>query len=148
MAHILVEWELYFESMWPKYGNRITIIMNNIERHATLISNEVTLASILDAQTAHAEAVKNYERDEEFQRRQDFATVQQSLSPKLYDDDLERYRKQRTPNSGSWIERNEEFCTWLNANASNKVKQVLRIEGIPGAGIPPIENRGAGLYLS
>jgi hypothetical protein len=132
MAHSLAEWELYFESMWPKYGNKITIIMNNIERHATLISNEVTLASIQDAQAAHAEALKNCERDEEFQRRQDFATVEQSLSPKLYDDDLERFRKHRSPDSGKWIEKNEEFCTWFNA--SNKPKQVLWIRGIPGAG--------------
>ncbi|KIX07366.1 uncharacterized protein Z518_02019 [Rhinocladiella mackenziei CBS 650.93] len=126
------KWELYFESMWPKYGNKITIIMNNVERHAALISNEVTLASILDAQAAHAEAVKTCERDEEFQRRQDFATVQQSLSPKLYDDELEQFRKLRTPDSGKWIEKNEEFIAWFNA--SNQSGRVLWIEGIPGAG--------------
>lgn len=119
--------------MWPKYGNKITIIMNNIERHAALISNEVTLASIQDAQAAYAEALKNYERDEEFQRRQDFATVQQSLSPRLYDDDLETFRKRRSPESGKWVEKNEEFCAWFKT--SNKSKQVLWIEGIPGAGM-------------
>ncbi|KIW32934.1 hypothetical protein, variant [Cladophialophora immunda] len=126
------KWELYFESMWPKYGNKITIIMNNIERHAALISNEVTLTSIQDAQAAYAEALKTYERDGEFQRRQDFATVQQSLSPRLYDDDLETFRKRRSPDSGKWIEKNGDFSAWLNT--SNKTKQILWVEGIPGAG--------------
>ena len=107
--------------------------MNDIERHAALISNEVTLASIQDAQAAYAEALKNYKRDEEFQRRQDFATVRQSLSPRLYDDDLETFRKRRSPDSGKWVEKNDEFSAWFNT--SNKSKQVLWIEGIPGAGI-------------
>jgi hypothetical protein len=132
LTHTHIEWELFFEAMWPKCGNKITIIMNNIERHAGLISSEVTLANILDSQEARAEAMAKYKRDEEFQQRQDLATVRQLLSPKLYDEELERFQKLRSPNSGKWIESDDTFNSWFSSG--NTSERVLWVEGIPGAG--------------
>lgn len=145
-THTHIEWELFFEAMWPKCGNKITIIMNNIERHAGLISSEVTLANILDSQEARAEAMAKYKRDEEFQQRQDLATVRQLLSPKLYDEELEKFRKLRSPNSGKWIESDDTFNSWFSSG--NTSERVLWVEGIPGAGSRFLGSCFRMIYLS
>lgn len=127
----VVEWNLFFESLWPKYGNKITIIMANIERHSGLMIGEVSLKDIADAQEAREQAAVKYARDEEFQRRQDFALAKQALSPTLYDDELEAFRKIRCQNSGDWLKRGGKFCEWLDASSQLRL---FWLNGIPGAG--------------
>jgi hypothetical protein len=133
MANSSAEWNLFFESLWPKYGNKITIIMANIDRHTHLMIGEVTLTDIVKAQEAREQAMEKYIRDEEFQRRQDFESVKQSLLPKLYDDELESFRKRRFPRSGEWLESDDQFSGWLDPK--NKSQRLFWLQGIPGAGL-------------
>lgn len=105
--------------------------MTNIERHASLMVGEVTLTDITNAQEAREQALEKYRRDQEFQRRQDFASVRQALSPHLYDDDLDVFRKNRCQNSGDWLESHEKFCEWLSPSGSPRL---FWLKGIPGAG--------------
>lgn len=95
--------------------------MANIERHAGLMIGEVTLTDITNAHLAREQAMEKYRRDEEFQRRQDFASVKQALSPNLYDDELAAFRRDRYPNAGEW----------LNPNSQSRL---FWLKGIPGAG--------------
>lgn len=131
MTTTLAEWSLFFESLWPKYGNRITIIMANIERHSSLMIGEVTLMDIANAQEAREQATAKYARDEEFQHCQDFAFAKQALSPTLYDDELEAIRKIRCRHSGAWLERHEKFREWLDPKGQSRF---FWLNGIPGAG--------------
>ena len=128
----LAEWSLFFESLWPKYGNRITIIVANIERHSSLMIGEVTLIDIANAQEARELAAAKYARDEEFQRCQDFAFAMQALSPTLYDNELEAIRKIRCRQSGVWLERHEKFREWLDPKGQSRF---FWLHGIPGAGM-------------
>jgi hypothetical protein len=124
--------DLFFESMWPTCGNKISIIMRSIERHASLLREEVTIANIMDAHEARSQAMKRYQRDEEFQERQDLETVRQMLRPKLYDHDLDIFRRTRCQHSGEWLRANDHFQEWVDAN--NRSSGILWLEGIPGAG--------------
>jgi hypothetical protein len=133
VADSSAEWNLFFESLWPKYGNKITIIMANIDRHAHLMIGEVTLTDIVKAHEAREQAVEKYTRDEEFQRRQDFESVKQSLLPKLYDDELEEFSKRRCPHSGEWLESDDQFSRWLDPK--DKSQRLFWLQGIPGAGM-------------
>jgi hypothetical protein len=133
VADSSAEWNLFFESLWPKYGNKITIIMANIDRHAHLMIGEVTLTDIVKADEAREQAMEKYTRDEEFQRRQDFESVKQSLLPKLYDDELEEFSKRRCPHSGEWLESDDQFSRWLDPK--DKSQRLFWLQGIPGAGM-------------
>ena len=133
MTNAFAEWNLFFESLWPKYGNKIKVIMANIERHNNLMIGEVTLADIRKAHEAREQALKRYTRDEDFQRRQDFEAVKQGLRPKLYDDELEGYRRIHCPGTGEWLDSNDQFCRWLDPK--NKSQRLFWLQGIPGAGM-------------
>jgi hypothetical protein len=100
--------------------------------HKTLLSNEATLASMMQAQIDRENSLKTYENQYEFQMRQDFEAAMSSLNPRLYDKDLDRCKRQMNPESGNWLNNNQSFKAWLDQ--TDKSTQVLWLQGIPGAG--------------
>jgi hypothetical protein len=139
-AHILIcrrlirwiGWTYIFESVWPRHKARIDIVGKNIEQHTLMMSNEVQLEHIRESYRARAEALDKWERDREFQERQDFNTVEVSLSAYRYEPELYRLLNVVTRGTGSWLSRNKDFTQWLDA--ADDSKRFLWLQGIPGAG--------------
>ncbi|KAE9583427.1 hypothetical protein CGMCC3_g431 [Colletotrichum fructicola] len=125
------KWSAIFRSLWPRCLGRLQTITQNILSHRSLLSDEATLANMVQAQKDRETALKAYENQCEFQTRQDFEAAMSSLNPRLYDQDLERRKTQMNPNSGNWIFDNPKFKTWLDL--ADRQSRVLWIQGIPGA---------------
>ncbi|KAI5458921.1 hypothetical protein BGZ63DRAFT_361273 [Mariannaea sp. PMI_226] len=126
------KWEILFESLWPRYAGKIKVIQDNMAKHRMLMQSEVTLASITEAHDARTRALREYERSHQFQQRQDFEMILASLTPHLYDQDLEQFRERCIVESGSWLMNHAQYQKWFDA--SDDSTRLLWFEGIPGAG--------------
>jgi hypothetical protein len=125
-------WTHIFESVWPRHKARIDLVGKNIEQHTLMMSNEVQLGHIRESYTARAEVLEKWERDREFQERQDFHAVEVYLSAYRYELELYRLLDVVTSGTGNWLSRNKDFSQWLNAEEDSK--RLLWLQGIPGAG--------------
>ena len=123
---------MFFESLWPRHGDKISLVQSNIERHKLLLNSEVTVASISDAYAAHSLALKEYEINQEHREQQQFESLKTSLSPRLYDDELERISERSCRNTNQWVYQEDVICKWCSCNGDNV--PILWLNGIPGAG--------------
>ncbi|KAL8828541.1 MAG: hypothetical protein Q9191_002532 [Dirinaria sp. TL-2023a] len=125
-------WRVLFESFWPKYSSKFQIILKNIAQHRIMMDSEVTLAHISDAYAARVSAQERFERDQEHEERMEFQNIMNSVSPKLYDTQLERIKQRCFMQAGKWLEQDQDFSEWQDP--SNQSARVLWLMGIPGAG--------------
>ena len=98
-----------------------------------MMDSEVTLAHITEAYAARASAYDKYERDQESDERTQFHFIMNSLSPQLYDSQLEKTKQRCSVPAGKWLETDEYFSNWQDT--SNRTARILWLTGIPGAGI-------------
>jgi len=103
-----------------------------MERHKLLLDGEVTMAHITEAQAARVRAYREYEEARESQLHQDFALATSSLSPQLYDLELETLLGNCSAQAGEWLHKQESFRKWSDPNDLST--RFLWFEGIPGAG--------------
>jgi len=129
---MILGWSVAFEAIWPRYKSRIAVVERNIERHATLMNTEVSLADITDAQRHRALELEEDERTQQFQQRQDFEDVQSHICPRLYDNELYGLQERSCSNTGDWLQKEGSFCEWIDPN--DKSTRLLWLQGIPGAG--------------
>ncbi|MCJ1392101.1 hypothetical protein MMC18_004968 [Xylographa bjoerkii] len=125
-------WKIFFESLWPRYADKIAIVQENITRHMLLLNSEVTVADISEAFAARSLALKEYENNRIFQEQQEFDSVKVSLAPQLYDIDLDRTLESRCRNTCKWILDESLFQELLSLDKDRV--SVLWLSGIPGAG--------------
>ena len=97
------------------------------------MDSEVTLAHITEAYAARVSADDKYKRDQEHDERTEFQLIFNSLSPELYDVQLERLLQRCSVQAGEWLERDRRFSEWQDP--SNQSARTLWLAGIPGAGI-------------
>ena len=96
------------------------------------MDSEVTLAHITEAYAARASADDKYRRDQEHDERIEFQYIFNSLSPQLYDAQLERITQRCSIQAGEWMENDQRFSDWQDS--TNQSARVLWLTGIPGAG--------------
>lgn len=125
---------MFFESLWPKSAGRIQVITENIEKHRILMDGSITLAHIIEAHAARQRAFEEFDRQHDFRQRQDLEAAKYSLSPVLYDRDLQRLKACRVVRSGEWLLDQEQYINWIDP--SDKKSRLLWLQGIPGAGEP------------
>ena len=106
--------------------------MDNIRRHKILMDREVTLANITDAVTARSRAFEEYEMNRSFREQQKLEFFKTSLSPKLYDQELERITETRCDDTGHWLDDEKHFRDW--SDPAGRSTPLLWLSGIPGAG--------------
>ncbi|KAK6225175.1 nacht domain protein [Colletotrichum tabaci] len=126
------KWSARFRALWPKCLGRLDIVIRNIAQHKTLLNEEATLANMIQAQADRDSMLKSFESQYEFQIRQDFEAVMGLLSPRLYDEDLERFRRTANLKSGDWLQEHDHYKEW--SDVQNRSCRVLWLQGIPGAG--------------
>ncbi|CAH0041024.1 unnamed protein product [Clonostachys rhizophaga] len=128
----LNRWHLFFESVWPKQKEKISIIIGHIERHTTLIRSEVRLGEIREEHEARKRQLVHFELTEKAKRLQEFNRIMTSLKIKSYDRDLDRIRGRTCEGTGKWLLKNSLFVKWLDT--TDYSSNLLWLQGIPGAG--------------
>jgi hypothetical protein len=123
---------VFFESLWPRSANKISVIQSNIIRHKALMNSEVTLENVVQAYEARERAYQEYERTNQFQDWQNFECVKAAISPYLYDSELEAFRRECEAESGQWLEEEDSFQKW--SDPDDHSVPLFWIQGIPGAG--------------
>ena len=93
---------------------------------------EVTLVNIVQAYDAREKAHQEYERNHQFQDWQNFEGVKTAISPYLYDNDLEAFRRECQVEPGKWLEEDQNFKKWSDPNDLSV--RLFWLHGIPGAG--------------
>jgi hypothetical protein len=96
------------------------------------MNSEVTLENVVQAYEARERAYQEYERTHQFQDRQNFEDAKVALSPHLYDADLEKFGRECPIESGEWLQKEDSFKNWANANHCSV--RLFWLQGIPGAG--------------
>ncbi|RYP21518.1 hypothetical protein DL765_002154 [Monosporascus sp. GIB2] len=121
----LPRWRYVFESLWPKYKDKIEGVRQNIERHSHLLRNDVQFEHIRQER----EAVL---RSEGSHRRQEFWAIKTDISPIDHGKRFDSIKAQRCEGTGKWLLNDEHFAKWLDP--SNNQFRLLWLQGIPGAG--------------
>jgi hypothetical protein len=103
-----------------------------MESHKLIMNSEVTVAIIRDARHAQLRALEEYDLSQKARERQDFEACKLALSPKLYDDEMERLQKECCEHTCSWLESDAIYKRWYKS--TNKSSTFLWLSGIPGAG--------------
>ncbi|KAJ6151093.1 NACHT nucleoside triphosphatase [Penicillium chermesinum] len=127
----LKHWKLVFESVWPKHSSKIDVVVSNMKRHSLLLRDEVDIEHISEAYRARELDFDRWARTFEFQARQDFNELQNFISPKLYDDDQDRFQSNLCERTGSWIQRHKIMSKWFNPDDTST--RLVWLQGIPGA---------------
>lgn len=125
-------WVFVFDSVWPRHKDKIGVVVSSIEQHCLLMTDEVTLENISGAYRARVEDMKRWQREFEFHERQDFKSVEDYISPRLYDDELDRLQRTICERTGRWIQREKTLKRWIDT--SDESTKVVWLQGIPGAG--------------
>ena len=97
-----------------------------------MMDREVTLAEITEAYAARKSAYDKYERDQEHDERMEYQLILNSLSPQLYDAQLERTKQRCFTQAGKWLDTDKHYLEWQDI--FNQSARVLWLTGIPGAG--------------
>ncbi|KAJ5316798.1 NACHT nucleoside triphosphatase [Penicillium antarcticum] len=125
-------WKLVFESVWPKHRSKIDVVVSNIERHSFLLRDEVNLTHISEAHQARLIDFDRWAATFEFQARQNYNELETFISPRLYDDELDRFQRNMCERTGRWIQRDKAISKWLDPNDTKN--RLIWLQGIPGAG--------------
>jgi len=96
------------------------------------MNSEVTLENVVQAYEAREKAYREHEITYKFQDWQNFEAVKTAISPYLYDDDLEAFRRECQVESGQWLEEEDNFKKWSDPNDHSVC--LFWLQGIPGAG--------------
>ena len=104
----------------------------NIERHARLLGENITLESIKREHDARLRAFAEYKEAETSRANQKFHALQTALCPPMYDGKLEWLSSRTYPGTMSWLAREKEFTGWTDLSSNSTT--LLWLQGIPGAG--------------
>ncbi|KAH7148334.1 hypothetical protein EDB81DRAFT_792040 [Dactylonectria macrodidyma] len=125
-------WKQIFDVMWPGQQKKLSIVIENVQKHSSLLRSEVTLLDIKEAREDRVRSSEHFSKAEAFQELQKYLGLKSRLSPSMYDDRLDWLRNRRVPGCATWLFRDEKFCEWLDTSKSTVVW--LWLQGIPGAG--------------
>ncbi|KAF8538870.1 hypothetical protein BDD12DRAFT_926090 [Trichophaea hybrida] len=124
----------FFSFLWPRFQEKFSVILGNIESHKLLIDRQITLAYIQDAYAARDKALAEYDKIRIFQEQQQLESLERFLDPPLYDEELETLRGKCCLNTGDWLFKDLKYQRWEDGNWIDLAHRILWISGIPGAG--------------
>lgn len=103
-----------------------------IKQHALLLRNEVRLSDIREAHEARRRQIEHFQLTERASMQQEYNSIRTHVSPRSYDEDLNRLQGSICPGTGSWLLRDKKFRDWMDPSQS--ASQILWLKGIPGSG--------------
>lgn len=128
----MLGWVIIFDSVWPRHKAKINVVVSSIERHCLLMTEEVNLENISEAHRARITDMDRWQRNFEFQEWQNFSSVESYISPKLYDDELDKLQRTICERTGRWLQKEQTLKDWFDPN--DESTRMVWLQGIPGAG--------------
>ncbi|KAK8134781.1 hypothetical protein PG984_006793 [Apiospora sp. TS-2023a] len=126
------KWDLFFEAFWPRTTDLLTQIQGRMNKHKSLLTDEVSLENIIQARDARQHENEEYRRAREREDRQLFHGLLADLKINLYDSQVETLHRPSPAPLNGWLLDNEVFKRW--SCAPDKKSSSLWLQGIPGAG--------------
>ena len=117
--------------MWPLFRDKIDVIRDHIKDLEKVMASHVTLEHVLQSHRESRRAIYEAEKAEEARNRQYWKEMETEVSPRLYDDRLDKIVSESCDDSGLWLEKRPQFRNWRDAAARSRC---LWLSGIPGAG--------------
>jgi hypothetical protein len=71
-----------------------------------------------------------------FREQQQLESLEKSLNPPLYDEELERLKEDHCQNTGEWLFKGQQYQRWEGHSRADQPHSILWLSGIPGAGRP------------
>lgn len=105
----------------------------HINRLTLLMRNEVRLEHIQAEHDARLRALAHFERAERSYQRQEYNSIKADISPRTYENELNRLQGHVCGGTGKWLMRDATFSKWLDISETST--KVLWLQGIPGAGV-------------
>lgn len=96
------------------------------------MTEEVNLENISEAHRARITDMDRWQRNFEFQEWQNFSSVESYISPKLYDDELDKLQRTICERTGRWLQKEQTLKDWFDPN--DESTRMVWLQGIPGAG--------------
>ncbi|GLA01286.1 hypothetical protein AnigIFM60653_011535 [Aspergillus niger] len=125
-------WKQMFEAIWPSYQKKLDVVVSNIELHATLVRNEVTLLDVSEAQKARVRSLEQFAEIQTLHSRQRFTGLKGQVAPISFDERLDWISNRSVPGCAKWLFRDNAFSEWFDVSA--QAPQYLWLQGMPGAG--------------
>lgn len=129
---IITGFRAIFEALWPRHRSKIEQVASHIERHASLMRNEVRLADIREEHAARLRAWEHFERTEMVHQRQEYNGIKTDINPPSFDRRFDHFRIRVCSGTGDWLLHDKTFMQWLDTG--DTTVKALWLTGIPGAG--------------
>lgn len=121
-----------FDAFWPRHRSKIEQVSKHIERHTSLMRNEVRLADIREEHAARQRAWGHFERAEMAHQRQEYNGIKTDINPASYEGKFYHFRLRVCSGTGDWLLRDKTFAQWFDTG--DTAVKTLWLRGIPGAG--------------
>ena len=121
-----------FETLWPKQREKIKVVEDNIERHAKLLTDNITFEHIKREHEARIKSFVEFQEASSSRADQKFRALETAVCPRMYDDRLNWLTSRSCPGTTKWLESDESFRDWIDP--SSRSTSLLWLHGIPGAG--------------
>jgi nucleoside-triphosphatase THEP1 len=121
-----------FEALWPRHRSKIEQVATHIERHTSLMRNEVRLADIREEHGARIRAWEHFERTEMDHQRQEYKGIKTDINPPSYEKRFAHFRLRICKGTGDWLLNDKVFMQWFDSG--DTTVKTLWLTGIPGAG--------------
>ncbi|KAF6815604.1 NACHT domain protein [Colletotrichum sojae] len=107
-----------FEALWPGRREKIKMVGKLIKQHALLLRNKVQWSDIREAHEARHRQMEHFQLTERALMEQEYNSIRTHVSPKSYDDDLNRLQSSICPGTGNWLLRDKVFRGWMDRSCA------------------------------
>lgn len=137
-----VGWKILFSTLWGRFERKFKNLLDNLDRHGTLIDQWASARSIADSRQIceelnawKEESRRNIDHEEKQQQAREF----EAISTWLKTDELEQItildsvsaERNMYPGTSTWLLKNEKIKSWLRRSTETSL---LWLHGSPGTG--------------
>ncbi|RAL06527.1 NACHT domain protein [Aspergillus homomorphus CBS 101889] len=115
------------------YQKKLDVVVGNIELHATLLRNKVTLVDVTEAQQARTKSLEQFAAIQTLQNRQRYTGLKGQIAPASFDERLDWIRNRSVPGCAKWLFQDASYKKWSDAMPP-PANPWLWLQGMPGAG--------------
>ncbi|KAK9780358.1 hypothetical protein SCAR479_02995 [Seiridium cardinale] len=125
-------WKQFFHALWQNVGEKLELVVKNIDKHTELLTSEATVLDIHEAREARSLALAQFTSTNHFQEHQKFQGLRAFVAPEDYGRSLDWFLNRTVENCARWLFKDTSFCEWLDP--SREAVAWFWLQGIPGAG--------------
>ncbi|KIW15876.1 hypothetical protein PV08_05926 [Exophiala spinifera] len=123
---------MVLEALWPKFRTKLATIQENIGKHQSLMTSNVTFEHFLQALEHRQLSLKQYDEQRNLIINTELNEFREVLSSPLCLSRFQTSIENMTMGTGDWLFQDPVFTDWRNSDSTGQ--RCLCIQGIPGSG--------------